>query len=159
MRVVDDLAGQKDTAVGKTLAGLIGIVDGAVDAIAEPELAREMDRETAGPISKIVYLNLLNEIAVVVLIQLCCDRIFQVEALRNTSDEVMLSPGPLPRHAARCGSRLPRAAAAHSRRSSLRGSRAGRHDIDRAQIGAHFAHARADEGLVDVDEDWSSAAA
>ena len=34
-------------AVWESLASLIGIVDGAVDAITEPELAREMDRETA----------------------------------------------------------------------------------------------------------------
>ena len=41
VRVVDDLAGQKDVAVGKALARLIGVVDGAIDAVAEAELARE----------------------------------------------------------------------------------------------------------------------
>ena len=48
VRVVDDFARQEHAAIGKSLARLIGVVDGAVDAVAEPELAREMDRETAG---------------------------------------------------------------------------------------------------------------
>ena len=132
VRVVDDFARQKHAAVGKSLARLIGIIDGAVDAVAEPELAREMDRETAGPILKIVGLNLLNEIAVVVLIQLCRDRIFQVEALAEHEREVI---GSFPN-------------VAH-----FADLERGRHEIDRAQIGAHFAHARADERLVDVDEE------
>ena len=45
VRVVDDLAGQEDAPVGKLLARLVGVVDRAVDAVAEPELAREMDGE------------------------------------------------------------------------------------------------------------------
>ena len=81
VRVVDDFAGQEHAAIGKSLARLIGIVDGAIDAVAEAEFAREMDREAAGPILKVVGLDLLDEIAVVVLVQLGRDRIFQVEAL------------------------------------------------------------------------------
>ena len=92
VRVVDDFAGQKHAAVGKSLARLIGIVDGAVDAVAEAELAREMDRETAGPVLKVVGLDLLNEIAVVVLIQLGRDRIFQVEALAEHERRGALIP-------------------------------------------------------------------
>ena len=48
VRVVDDFAGQKNAPIGKALARLIGVVDRAVDAVAEPELAREMDREPPG---------------------------------------------------------------------------------------------------------------
>ena len=44
VRVVDDLAGQEDVAAGEAAARLVGVVDGAVDAVAEPELAREVDR-------------------------------------------------------------------------------------------------------------------
>ena len=46
--VVDDFAGQVDRPVGKPLARLVGVVDGAIDAVAESELAREMERQTAG---------------------------------------------------------------------------------------------------------------
>ena len=45
--VVDDLAGQEDAAVGKA-ARLIGVVDRAVDAVAEAELPRQIQTETAG---------------------------------------------------------------------------------------------------------------
>jgi hypothetical protein len=41
MWVVDDLAGQKDVAAGEPAPGLICVVDGPIDAVAEPELARE----------------------------------------------------------------------------------------------------------------------
>ena len=47
VRVVDDLAGQEDLPVGKPLARLIRVVDGAIDAVAEAELAREVHGETA----------------------------------------------------------------------------------------------------------------
>ena len=80
VRVVDDLAGEKHAAIRKPLARLIGVVDRAVDAVAEPELAREMDRETPGPVLEVVGLDLLDQIAVVVLVQLGRDRVFQVEA-------------------------------------------------------------------------------
>ena len=47
MRVVDDLAGQKHRPVGEPLPRLIRIVHGAIDAVAEPELVREVNGETA----------------------------------------------------------------------------------------------------------------
>ena len=80
VRVVDDLAGQEHAAVGKSLARLVGVVDRAIDAVAEAEFAREMNREAAGRILKVVGLDLLDEVAVVVLVQLGRDRVFQVEA-------------------------------------------------------------------------------
>ena len=43
VRVVDDFAGQKDAAIGKALARLVRVVDGAIDAVAEAKLACEMD--------------------------------------------------------------------------------------------------------------------
>ena len=39
--VVDDFPGQEHAAIGKALARLVGVVHGAVDAVAEAELARE----------------------------------------------------------------------------------------------------------------------
>ncbi len=47
VRVVDDLAGQEHAAVGEALPGLVGVVDGAVHAVAEAELAREVDGQAA----------------------------------------------------------------------------------------------------------------
>jgi len=47
VRVVNDLAGQEDVPSGEAAARLIRVVDRAVDSIAEPELAREVDREAA----------------------------------------------------------------------------------------------------------------
>ena len=52
VRVVDDLAGQVDGTIGKPLARLIRVVDGAIDAVAEAELAREMDGEAAGRVAE-----------------------------------------------------------------------------------------------------------
>ena len=43
VRVVDDLAGQEDAPVGEPPARLVGVVDRAIDAVAEPEFPREMD--------------------------------------------------------------------------------------------------------------------
>ena len=48
VRVVDDLAGQEDVLIREAPARLIGVVDGAIDAVAEAELAREVDGEAAG---------------------------------------------------------------------------------------------------------------
>ena len=47
VRVVDDFAGQEDGAVREAAPRLVGVVDGAIDAVAEAELAREMDGEPA----------------------------------------------------------------------------------------------------------------
>ena len=48
VRVVDDFAGEEDVALGEAAPRLVGVVDRAIDAVAEPELAREMDGQPAG---------------------------------------------------------------------------------------------------------------
>ena len=48
VRVVDDFAGQKDVAVGKPVPRLIGVVDGAVHAVAEPELTGQKNGQAPG---------------------------------------------------------------------------------------------------------------
>ena len=78
--VVDDFAGQVDRPVGKPLARLIGIVDGAIDAVAESELAREMEGQTAGAIGVVVGLDALDEVAVIALGQDAGDGSLEVEA-------------------------------------------------------------------------------
>ncbi len=47
VRVVDDFAGQEHLAIREARARLIRVVDRAIDAVAEPELAREMDQQAA----------------------------------------------------------------------------------------------------------------
>ena len=45
--IVDDLAGEEDLPVGELEPRLVGVVDGAVDAVAEPELAGQVHGEPA----------------------------------------------------------------------------------------------------------------
>jgi hypothetical protein len=45
VRIVDDLADQQQSALRKLAPRLIGILDRALDAVAEPELAGEADRD------------------------------------------------------------------------------------------------------------------
>ena len=80
VRVVDDFAGQEHAAVGKALAGLVRVVDGAIDAVAEAEFARQMDGEPAGAIDEVVGLDALDDRAVIVVGQHAGDGMLQVEA-------------------------------------------------------------------------------
>ena len=72
---------RKTRAIGKALARLVGVVDGAIDAVAEAELAREMDRQPAGAVGEVVGLDALDELAVIVLGQHAGDGVLQVETL------------------------------------------------------------------------------
>jgi len=45
VRVVDDLADEPDAAIRKLVTGLVGVLDGALNAIAEAEFAGEPDRD------------------------------------------------------------------------------------------------------------------
>jgi len=47
VRIVDDFADQEHTPLGKFGAGFVGVLDGAVHTVAEPELARELERQVA----------------------------------------------------------------------------------------------------------------
>src|SRR5215203_2580492 len=81
MRIVDDLAGQEDVAAGEPAPRLVGIVDRAVDAVAEPELACEADAQTARLVAIAVGAYAIDDRAVVGGGQLAGDRLFHVEAL------------------------------------------------------------------------------
>src|SRR5207253_1962449 len=81
VRVVNDLACEKHAAIGKALPGLIGVVDRAIHAVAKAELAREMNGEPAGLMEEPVGLDAFDQVAVIVLVQLSRNRLFQVEAL------------------------------------------------------------------------------
>jgi hypothetical protein len=45
VRVVDDLAGQEDLPVGEPFPRLVGVIDGAIDPIAEAKFPGEMHRQ------------------------------------------------------------------------------------------------------------------
>jgi hypothetical protein len=47
--VVDDLAGEEDAPVGELLPRLVGVLDRALDAVAEAELAGQLQGHGAGP--------------------------------------------------------------------------------------------------------------
>ena len=81
VRVVNDLAGQKDVAVGEAPPCLIRIVDRPIDAVAEAELARQMDREPARAVLEIPRTNVVDDPAVVRRRELAGDGLFHVEAL------------------------------------------------------------------------------
>jgi hypothetical protein len=80
VRVVDDLAGQEYVLIGEPLAGLIGVVDGAIDAVAEAELPGQMDGEASRLVAIVLFLDLVDERAVIALGEHAGDLVFQVEA-------------------------------------------------------------------------------
>ena len=64
--------------IRKALAGLVGVVHGAVDAVAEAELAREVDGEAAGAEREVLGLDPIDERAVIALGQRAGDGRLQV---------------------------------------------------------------------------------
>ena len=66
---------------GKAPPGLVGVVHRAVDAVAEPELAREMDGQPAGVVAVVVRPDAVDDRAVVGGRQFPGDGLLHVEAL------------------------------------------------------------------------------
>jgi hypothetical protein len=81
LRVVDDLARQVDLAARKAAPCLVGVVDGAVDAIAEAEFAREVDDEPRELVAEPGGLDGRDQVAPIVGRQLGCDLVAEVQAL------------------------------------------------------------------------------
>jgi hypothetical protein len=79
--IVDDFAGQKDVLPREAAPRLIRIVDGTVHAVAEAELAGEVDREPAGLEPVVVGPELVDDRAVVRGSQFGGHRLLHVEAL------------------------------------------------------------------------------
>jgi hypothetical protein len=78
---VDDLAGQEHALGRKFLSRLIRVVNGAIDAVAEPEFLREVEREPSGRLDEARRPEVVDDTAVVGGGQVGRDRLFQVEAL------------------------------------------------------------------------------
>src|SRR5262249_35622458 len=81
VRVVDDLASEEDVPAGKARDRLVGVVDRAIDAVTEAELAREMDRQPPFLVAEAGRADLVDEPAVVRGGELARNRLFHVEAL------------------------------------------------------------------------------
>ncbi len=81
VRVVDDFAGEENVAPGKPRDCLVGIVDGAVHAVAEAELPREVDDEATLLVTVVARAHFVDQRAVVGGGQLARDGLFHVEAL------------------------------------------------------------------------------
>ena len=81
MRVVDDLAGQIDGPFVEPLSRLVGVVDGSIDAVAETELACEMDAETSRLEAVVGRLDLRDQLAVIALFENVRDFAAAVEPL------------------------------------------------------------------------------
>ncbi len=79
--IVNNLVGEIHALVRKPLAGLVRVVDGAVDAVAEPEFPGEVDCQSAALSGEITRPHLVDDAAVVRRGELCLDGPFQVETL------------------------------------------------------------------------------
>jgi hypothetical protein len=77
---VNDLAGQEDLTIGKPVTSLIRVVDRAGDALAEAELAREMDDEPPGPELVLRFLDGGHQAAAVAAGEDVRDFVLEVEA-------------------------------------------------------------------------------
>ena len=81
LRVVDDLAREEDAAVRELLARFVGVLDRAVDAVAEAELAGELDPDLAGPRRVAQLLEPLHDLRVIALGEHRAHDGLEVEAL------------------------------------------------------------------------------
>jgi hypothetical protein len=79
VRVVDDFAGQKNSAVGEPAPRLIGVVDGPVDPVTETKFTGEQNREPSALVPEVIGLDLLNESAVVAVGEDSGHLVFEVE--------------------------------------------------------------------------------
>jgi hypothetical protein len=67
--VVDDLVGDVDVPVGMDLEGLVGVLDGALDPVAEAHLAGHVQGKVAELQAEVVGLDAADNIAVVEIIR------------------------------------------------------------------------------------------
>src|SRR6266705_4976501 len=80
VRIVDDLADQEDPLVGELGAGLVGVLDGAIHPIAEPELAGQLEGEVAQRQRVSVPADPVDHAAVVVGRERTLDVVSEAEA-------------------------------------------------------------------------------
>src|SRR5690606_12826688 len=80
VRVVDDLADQEDPLVRELVCGLVGVVDGAIDAVAEAELLGEADGDVAELRGVAACAQLVDDRAVVFGRDDRLDHLLQAEA-------------------------------------------------------------------------------
>ena len=129
VRVVDDLAGEKDLAIRKPASRLVRVIDRAIDAIAEAELVCEVNGQPTDVVAEPGRAHAVDDGAVVLGGQLGRDRILQVEAFAKNERGHRAGRAFLPTQR-----RLP-----HARRQRV--------------DGAKLVDARLDEGVFDLAEE------
>src|SRR5207302_10944659 len=87
-----------DRTVREALARLVGVVDGAIDAIAEAELAGEMHGQASGGVAVLALLDGGDEFAVIALGQRPGDFVLEIEPF--SEDQRRQGTNGLPMHAA-----------------------------------------------------------
>ena len=81
VRIVDDLADEKNPPIGEFPARLVGVLDRALDAVAEAEFAGEPDRDVPDHERVVVRAQLVDDPPVVVRRELVLDLRLEPEAL------------------------------------------------------------------------------
>ena len=81
VRIVDDLADQERAAIRELGSRLVRVLHCPVHAVAEPELARQPEREVADRQGVIVGANRVDESAVVIGREGAVDGILEPESL------------------------------------------------------------------------------
>src|SRR5690606_31270400 len=92
--VVDDLAGEVHAAVRKAAAGLVRVVHRAIDAVAEAELARQVDEETSGAVLIPGRADVVHQLTVIARGEHVGDLVFEVESLAEDQRRQRTSEAP-----------------------------------------------------------------
>ena len=81
VRIVNDLTDEIDAAIGKLAARLVGVFHRALDAVAEPEFARQTDRDVAHREGVILRLHAVHQASAVVRGEFVLDLGLEAETL------------------------------------------------------------------------------
>ena len=72
-RIVDDLAGQKDATVGEFGDRFVSVLNGSLDAVAEPEFVGQAERQGADLEPETMGFHQIDDSAAVVFLELRTD--------------------------------------------------------------------------------------
>src|SRR4051812_13883930 len=81
VRVVNDLAGQVDRAIREARTRLVRVIHRAIHAVAEAELAREMQCQPSRYVRVACPFDAIDQVAVIALGQLSGDGVLEIETL------------------------------------------------------------------------------
>src|SRR6478752_4946633 len=79
--IVNDLAGQIDRTVREARPRLVRVIHGAIHAVAEAELAREVQCQSPRCVRVACRFDAIDQVAVIALCQLSGDSVLEIETL------------------------------------------------------------------------------